>query len=276
MSKIDFKNNPVNFWKTVLYSKKNNISGYSILIQAFEQGLLIEDNKKLLLNFIKYIKNFNNDYNSQLYQDLFASFIVENNFDKTFLEFGATNGIDLSNTYTLENNFSWTGALAEPDINWIESLKKNRTKSKIITKCIWSKSEEKMNFFSSKAGVLSTLDDFKKSDIKSMPGNTAQRIKEGVNIEVETISLNQVIEDEFNNKSPSYISIDTEGSEFEILKSFNFSKYHPVVFTIEHNFTDLQQRIDQLMLDNNYIRIFRELTAFDAWYVSSKALDKLD
>ena len=276
MSKIDFKNNPVNFWKTVLYSKKNNISGYSILMQAFEEGLLIEDDKKLLLNFIKYIKNFNNDYNSQLYQDLFASFIVENNFDKTFLEFGATNGIDLSNTYTLENNFSWTGALAEPDINWIESLKKNRTKSKIITKCIWSKSEEKMNFFSSKAGVLSTLDDFKKSDIKSMPGNTAQRIKEGVNIEVETISLNQVIEDEFNNKSPSYISIDTEGSEFEILKSFNFSKYHPVVFTIEHNFTDLQQRIDQLMLDNNYIRIFRELTAFDAWYVSSKALDKLD
>tara|TARA_Y100000389_G_C17333076_1_gene449190 strand:- start:97 stop:927 length:831 start_codon:yes stop_codon:yes gene_type:complete len=276
LSKIDFKNNPVNFWKTVLYSKKNNISGYSILMQAFEQGLLIEDNKKLLLNFIKYIKNFNNDYNSQLYQDLFASFIVENNFDKTFLEFGATNGIDLSNTYTLENNFSWTGALAEPDINWIESLKKNRTKSKIITKCIWSKSEEKMNFFSSKEGVLSTLDDFKKSDIKSMPGNTAQRIKEGVNIEVETISLNQVIEDEFNNKSPSYISIDTEGSEFEILKSFNFSKYHPVVFTIEHNFTDLQQRIDQLMLDNNYIRIFRELTAFDAWYVSSKALDKLD
>ena len=276
MSKIDFKNNPVNFWKTVLYSKKNNISGYSILMQAFEEGLLIEDNKKLLLNFIKYIRNFNNDYNSQLYQDLFASFIVENNFDKTFLEFGATNGIDLSNTYTLENYFSWTGALAEPDINWIESLKKNRTKSKIITKCIWSKSEEKMNFFSSKAGVLSTLDDFKKSDIKSMPGNTAQRIKEGVNIEVETISLNQVIEDEFNNKSPSYISIDTEGSEFEILKSFNFSKYHPVVFTIEHNFTDLQQRIDQLMLDNNYIRIFRELTAFDAWYVSSKALDKLD
>ena len=102
------------------------------------------------------------------------------------MEFGATNGIDLSNTYTLEDKFSWSGALAEPDINWIESLKKNRTKSKIITKCIWSKSGKKMNFFSSKVGVLSTLDDFKNSDIKSMPGNTALRVKEGVNIEVET------------------------------------------------------------------------------------------
>jgi FkbM family methyltransferase len=273
--KIDFKNNSVDFWKTVMFSKKNNIPGHTILTQAYDQGLLIEDKKKILLDFIEYIKNFENNFKSQLYQDLFASFIVKNNFDKTFLEFGATNGVDLSNTYILENKFLWSGALAEPDINWIESLKKNRTKSKIITKCIWSKSGEKKNFFSSKVGVLSTLDDFKNSDINSMPGNTAQRIKEGVNIEVETISLNQVIKEEFNNISPSYISIDTEGSEFEILSSFNFSKYHPAVFTIEHNFTDLQDKIDQLMLDNNYVRIFRKLTAFDAWYISSEALNKL-
>ena len=275
MYKIDFKNNSVDFWKTVMFSKKNNIPGHTILTQAYDQGLLIEDKKKILLNFIEYIKNFENNFKSQLYQDLFASFIVKNNFDKTFLEFGATNGVDLSNTYTLENKFLWSGALAEPDINWIESLKKNRTKSKIITKCIWSKSGEKKNFFSSKVGVLSTLDDFKNSDINSMPGNTAQRIKEGVNIEVETISLNQVIKEEFNNISPSYISIDTEGSEFEILNSFNFSKYHPAVFTIEHNFTDLHDKIDKLMLDNNYVRMFKKLTAFDAWYISSEALNKL-
>lgn len=275
MYKIDFKNTSVDFWKTVTFSKKNNIPGYIILTQAYEQGLLAEDKKKILLNFIEHIRNFENNSKSQLYQDLFASFIVQNDFDKTFLEFGATNGVDLSNTYTLENKFLWSGALAEPDINWIESLKKNRTKSKIITKCIWNKSGEKMNFFSSKVGVLSTLNDFKNSDINSMPGNTAQRIKEGVNIEVDTISLNQVIREEFNNISPSYISIDTEGSEFEILNSFNFSKYHPAVFTIEHNFTDLHDKIDKLMLDNNYVRMFKKLTAFDAWYISSEALNKL-
>ncbi|MDC1178279.1 FkbM family methyltransferase [Candidatus Pelagibacter sp.] len=239
------------------------------------RGVLLDDKKKLLLNFIDYLKNFKHDFKSQLFQDIFASFIIGENFDKTFLEFGATNGIDLSNTFTLEKDLSWSGALAEPDNNWIDSLKKNRPNSKIITKCIWSKSGEKMNFFSSDVGALSTLDDFKNSDIKSMPANTALRIKSGKNIEVETISLNQVIVEEFNDNSPSYISIDTEGSEFEILNSFNFSKYHPAVFTIEHNFTDFQNKIDQLMLDNNYIRIFRELTAFDAWYISSKAFDKL-
>ena len=61
MYKIDFKNNPIDFWKTVLFSKKNNIPGHIILTQAYEQGLLIEDNKKILLNFIKYIKNFENN-----------------------------------------------------------------------------------------------------------------------------------------------------------------------------------------------------------------------
>ena len=35
------------------------------------------------------------------------------------------------------------------------------------------------------------------------------------------ISLNDVIIEAFNNQSPSYISIDTEGSEYEILKFFN-------------------------------------------------------
>ena len=53
-----------------------------------------------------------------------------------------------------------------------------------------------------------------------MPGNTNQRKKAGKVISVETISLNDVIKEYFNNISPSYISIDTEGSEFKILEIF--------------------------------------------------------
>ena len=93
---------------------------------------------------------------------------------------------------------------------------------------------------------------------------------------METISLNDVIKEYFNNTSPSYISIDTEGSEFKILESFNFENYRPKVFTVEHNFTELQSKIDELMLSKNYERIFRKLTSFDAWYVSKEALNELD
>ena len=237
--------------------------------------MLIDEDKQLLIDFIKFIKVNKKKIRSQLYQDIFASFVVNDKFNKSYLEFGATNGIDLSNTYILENEFSWSGSLAEPDQNWIDDLRKNRPNSNIISKCIWSTSGKKLNFFSSNTHVLSSLDDFKYSDINSMPGNTAARVKEGKNYQVETISLNDVIFNYFDGKTPSYISIDTEGSEFEILNSFDFTKYQPIIFTIEHNFTDLQKKIDDLMKKNNYSRIFRDLTLFDAWYVHKKGMEKL-
>ena len=125
-------------------------------------------------------------------------------------------------------------------------------------------------------GIYSTLNDFVDSDKNSMPANTEARKKAGKVIAVETISLNDVIKEYFDNKSPSYISIDTEGSEFKILETFNFKTYRPKVFTIEHNFTELQNKIDELMSSNGYERVFRELTSFDAWYVSSETLKELD
>ena len=269
MIKIDFKNNPIDFWRFANFSKYNKIPSYIIFEQALEKGLIEDSKKNLLKKFIEFIKENSKDFKSQLYQDIFAAFIVNDNYEKTFLEFGATNGIHLSNSYTLEYNFDWLGVLAEPDPQWIDELKKNRPKTKILNKCIWKNSSEKINFFSSKTGILSTIDKFKYSDQTSMPGNSKKRNEDGTNVEVETISLNDVVKSEFKGVCPSYISIDTEGSEFEILKSFNFQKYQPKLFTVEHNFTNMQSEIDKLMLENNYVRVFNKLTLFDAWYIST-------
>ena len=66
MLKIDFKNTPVNFFKIALFSKQKKISNYDILKQAYDQGVLLDDNKKLLLDFVNYFKNFNHELKSQL------------------------------------------------------------------------------------------------------------------------------------------------------------------------------------------------------------------
>ena len=108
-----------------------------------------------------------------------------------------------------------------------------------------------------------------------MPGNTKLRKEAGEIVRVNTISLNDVIKNYFNNICPSYISIDTEGSEYEILSSFDFKKYKPIFFSIEHNFTDLQIKIDNLMKKNDYSRIFNKATAFDAWYIYNKKMVEL-
>ena len=259
----------INFFKVSSYVNQNNLDHGSILKQAYDQKMIVGENKNLLKNFIEHFSKIT-EIKSQLYQDVFASFIIEKNFNKTFLEFGATDGIDLSNTYVLEKNFGWNGSLSEPSPQWHKNLKNNRPNSNIITECIWSKSGEVLDFFESDVGVLSTISEYKESDKVSIPGNTTERIRSGKLVKVETISLNDVIHKSFNSIAPSYISIDTEGSEYEILRFFNFKKFRPVVFTIEHNFTEIEKKIDGLMFENDYVRIFKEFTAFDAWYISKE------
>lgn len=132
--------------------------------------------------------------------------------------------------------------MAEPDPQWHKELKKNRSNATIIYDCVWSISNEKLNFLSSNEGVYSTLDIFKLSDQDTMPGNSKKRMENFKQITVNTISLNDLINEYLNDATPSYISVDTEGSEYEILLNLDFKKYRPKVFTVEHNYTSFEKK----------------------------------
>ncbi len=276
MQKLNFEKRETNFWLCRKFAKSQNYSDYFLLSQAFEQNVLNDENNELLKKFIKFLKNKKNyQIYSQLYQDMFAEFVTGDEVNKTFLEFGATDGINLSNSYSLEKFSNWKGVIAEPDPQWHKRLKSNRPDSTIIYDCIWTKSNEKLEFISSYYGELSTLEKYRFNDKDSMPGNTKNRNNNSKTIKVNTISLNDLINIKFNKKTPLYISIDTEGSEYEIIKSFDFNNYRPQVFTIEHNHTIFEKKIDDVLKLHNYKRIFEKLTAFDGWYVSEEALNNI-
>ena len=69
-------------------------------------------------------------------------------------------------------------------------------------------------------------------------------------------------------KNIEYLSIDTEGSELEILSAFDFSKYHIKVITVEHNFTNKRKSIYRLLSDNGFTRVFEEFSKYDDWYIN--------
>ena len=220
-----------------------------------------------LLDFYSFIFKNREISHSQLFQDLFVLFKLGNKRKGRFLEFGATNGKELSNSYLLEKNFEWEGVLAEPSPQWEKSLKENRPRTKIINECIYSESGTMIDFFVSKKGVLSTINEFRESDIESIPGNTKARNEEGYLVKVPTISLNDVFIKHFNGEKIDYMSVDTEGSELLILSKFNFEKYGPKIVTVEHNFTSAQKNLDNLFEENNYKRFFPQQTQFDSWYI---------
>jgi hypothetical protein len=61
---------------------------------------------------------------SQLGQDVFALSFVGPHKSGYFVEFGATNGKSLSNSFLLEKHFGWKGILCEPGRGWLPELQK--------------------------------------------------------------------------------------------------------------------------------------------------------
>jgi hypothetical protein len=115
---------------------------------------------------------------SQLFQDIFVDFVFEKQKNKTFLEFGATDGFELSNSWMLEKERGWRGVLAEPDPQWHETLRSNRPNARVIPDCIYSRSGEKMKFIQSSVGVLSSLKNYAQHDANGpLAGNARERLK---------------------------------------------------------------------------------------------------
>ena len=61
--------------------------------------------------------------------------------------------------------------------------------------------------------------------------------------------------------------MDTEGSEYEILKTLDFERYSFGVITVEHNYTEKRELIYELLTNKGYRRVLTEVSVQDDWYV---------
>ncbi|MFW6285889.1 MAG: hypothetical protein ACOC16_01835 [Nanoarchaeota archaeon] len=68
------------------------------------------------------------EYHSQIYQDKFIHKNIFKEFNKNlFIDTGAFDEIEYSNTYSFEKHLNWSGVCIEPIPKYFELLKKNRT-----------------------------------------------------------------------------------------------------------------------------------------------------
>lgn len=197
---------------------------------------------------------------AQLKQDMFVLAELGFKRDGYFVEFGATNGVDLSNTYLLEKDLGWTGILAEPAKVWHDALIANRT-AKISFDCVWSKSNECIEFNEVSDAELSTINTFSNNDGHAKTRETGNKYN------VYTTTLLDLLKKYNAPKEIDYLSIDTEGSEFDILNAFDFDAYKIKVITCEHNYTPMREEIYKLLTSKGYTRKYTEFSYFDDWYV---------
>jgi FkbM family methyltransferase len=197
---------------------------------------------------------------AQLRQDLFV--LSELGFKRGgfFVEFGAASGKELSNTWLLEKHFGWQGILAEPAKCWHQRLAANRS-CEIEHRCVWESTGERLFFDEAESAELSTISDFSAGDMH------AEARKKHQTYEVTTVSLNDLLGGRPQPSSYDYLSIDTEGSEFEILSACDFIKYPFKVITCEHAYTPKREKLHRLLTSVGYVRKHENLSDFDDWYV---------
>ncbi len=134
--------------------------------------------------------------------------------DGTYLEIGALDGKLCSNTKTLEDFFNFEGILIEPQKQFFNHIKYNRStnKNEIYNYAVTNNDSDTVTFIGNngEAGVLNTIN----TDLSKYNWTKSYSVK------------NRKMKDILKNSKYDYIDfmiIDVEGGELELLKSIDFS-----------------------------------------------------
>lgn len=142
----------------------------------------------------------------------------------TFVEFGARNGIEHSNTYPYEDSLGWTGLLFEIDPREYSQLEKNRPNSKVILGPVCPSYQKSvpllLSQFGGWSGVAGQYEPTRVNDKRRVVKNTAC-----YHLATELRNLNMTRID--------YMTIDTEGTEQLIIEDFPWNEFDVRVVQIE-------------------------------------------
>lgn len=190
---------------------------------------------------------------SQVGQDIWA--IEMHKFKKNgyFLDIGAFDGVNFSNSYLLESEYDWNGICIEALPVNFELLKNSR-------KCI------SLN--------CALTDKIGKCHINSS-GSTSRLGNQNHNtVEVTTTTFEEIFSLYNVPTIIDYLSLDIEGQEYLALTKFPFSTHKCLVITVEHNLycegPTRKNQLKEILTANDYILVKEDVAdqnlPFEDWY----------
>jgi FkbM family methyltransferase len=202
-------------------------------------------------------------YYSQLKQDKFLNEVI---FNKKkggfFLDIGAHDGVTLSNTYFFEKFKDWEGICIEPNPAVYAKLISNRN-CKTLNVCIGNKTNKvKFTQIKGYAEMLSGITaNYDERHLRRINESIEKMGGEKTEIDIDMIGISDLRE--LDEILIDFISIDTEGNEFDIIASIDFNKLKIISLVVENNYGD--NRINNYLincgfdsLENDDVFIFKD------------------
>ncbi len=177
--------------------------------------------------------------------------------DGFFVDLGAADGKNISNTYLLEKELGWNGICIEANPNMFKNLKMHR--NCILVKTCIDQTNHEVDFRVDNKlhGGIVAEDTDNRSSLFKFDRNT----KKITLLSFQTKTLEQVLDE---NNAPSvidYLSLDVEGAETRIMKNFPFDRYTFLAMTIERPTPEL----NEIFFRNGYV--FVKNSRYDSFYV---------
>ena len=166
-----------------------------------------------------------------------------------FVDIGAHDGIDLSNTYLLEKRYNWSGLCIEANPLTFKQLQANR-KATCLNICLDQYEGE----------VLFKLNGVMGGIVDQGMDNELTSSESAVTLKTKT--LNSVLADASAPNVIDYLSMDIEGAEERVLRDFDFNQYTFLCISIERP----SQHIQDLFNRNGYVLV-KHIPGLDNFYV---------
>jgi FkbM family methyltransferase len=192
---------------------------------------------------------------SQCGEDIF---LYENYFKNKkggrFIELGALDGLLYSNTKLFEDFFQWEGVLIEPHPYQFEKLQQNRPHCHLFNELISNQTEELIfkYFLDGHAAVSGVKDTLPEILLELFHENTEWEYLTKGEIYVKPKTLTEII-----NKTPfehfDLLSLDVEGHEYEVLKSWDFSIPIDVILIESLGVIEKDKQCEEILVRNGYL-----------------------
>mgnify|MGYP001281964793 FL=1 len=195
------------------------------LEEKIKQRYLYSPGFNLIKNLYFYIqalksKKFIKKSYSGGAQDLIINYFFKNKKKGTYIDVGCYHPYIGNNTKLLYDK-GWSGINIDLDFHTIDFFNFVRKRDENINIAISDKEGEKDLYFFHNRSSINSLSEIRKKEAKEIR-------------KIQTKTLNSIFENsKFKNEQINLLSIDVEGHEIEVLKSFNLEKYAPEMLVIE-------------------------------------------
>jgi len=200
----------------------------------------------------------------QLLQDAWVTLCTGRKRDGYFVDIGAADGYYLSNTVMLERSFGWTGLLCEPNPDLRAAIARiPRPGSVVVPEAVWDRSGVTLELVL--ADEMSAFQDNAGGDVHARGRSAAAG---GRTASVVTATPGEILDRHDSPAVIDFLSIDTEGSELDILRAFPWHERGVRLLAVEHNHTPGRAAAyDAFLVPLGFRRSLPDWSAFDAWYV---------